>query len=157
MKNLNSLIFAAALSLFAVKESQAQIQEGNFMVGANLADFDLGFQNNNTQFSMSINPKIGYFIQDNVVLGGQFKLGIDAAKNTFGINYGIGAFGRYYIGDPRAVVLRHARFFLEADAGIAGTNHKVTGIPAASTNGLGLGVGPGVAYFITPNIGLEAL
>jgi hypothetical protein len=49
--------------------------------------------------------------------------------------------------------LRHARFFFEANAGIEGTN------PASgdNTNGLGLGIGPGLAYFITPNVGLEGL
>ena len=42
---------------------------------------------------------------------------------------------------------------MEGNAGIEGFN------PAEgdNTNGLGLGFGPGFAYFITPNVGLETL
>jgi hypothetical protein len=68
------------------------------------------------------------------------------------IDYGIGLLGRYYLGQDMNIV-RHSRFFLEGTAGIEGTN------PASgeSTNGLGLGFGPGWTYFITSNVGLEAL
>jgi hypothetical protein len=50
-------------------------------------------------------------------------------------------------------VVKHGRFFIEANAGIEGSNPAV----GESTNGLGLGFGPGFVYFVTPNIGLEAL
>ena len=50
-------------------------------------------------------------------------------------------------------ILNHARFFLEGNVGIEGYN-PATG---DNTNGLGFGVGPGLAYFVTPNIGLEGL
>lgn len=127
------------------------------MVGASLADMNIGLQSGNTDLSLSINPKVGYFIQDNIAIGATVKLGFatDAARNQ--INYGIGAFGRYYIGDKRAILMKHSRFFVEVDAGIVGDNTKPKGQKSITTNGLGLGLGPGVAYFITPNIGLEAL
>lgn len=50
-------------------------------------------------------------------------------------------------------MLKRTRFFLEGNVGIEGYNPAV----GENTNGLGLGVGPGIAYFVTPNIGLEAL
>jgi hypothetical protein len=52
--------------------------------------------------------------------------------------------------------VRHTRFFLEGNVGIEGDNNNFNGVKT-STNGLGLGIGPGLAYFITPNIGLEGL
>lgn len=158
MRKLRQLFLASSILIAGgVGTANAQIQEGNLMVGVNLAHIDLDLQKNNTKFGLGISPKIGYFVQDNLAIGGEVGLGFESAKNTFAINYNISAFGRYYIGDPRAVLLNHSRFFLEANAGIAGRNYKVKDVPSASTNGLGLGVGAGVAYFITPNIGLETV
>jgi len=142
-------------------KATAQLQKGNLMVGANLANLGLRLQSGNTGLSFSVNPKLGYFIQDNIAIGGEVLLGLDHQSvnsiSTNQIDYKLGAFGRYYISDPRAILLKHSRFFLEASAGFQGNNVKTEGRKSVTTNGLGLGVGPGVAYFITPNVGLEAL
>ena len=45
--------------------------------------------------------------------------------------------------------------FIEGNVGIEGSNQVLC--LGESTNGLGLGVGPCLAYFVTPNTGLEAL
>ncbi|HYH56899.1 MAG TPA: porin family protein, partial [Anseongella sp.] len=58
---------------------------------------------------------------------------------------------RYYLSDNDVEIVRDSQFFLEANAGFAGNNG------ASNTNGLGIGFGPGWSYFITENIGLEAL
>lgn len=160
MKKIRTIALAGLL-LAGIAPAGAQIQKGNLMVGANLANLGLGLQSGQTRLSFAINPKLGYFIEDNIVIGGEVQLGLDhrsvSSIATNEINYKIGGFGRYYISDPRAILLKHSRFFLEANAGIRGDNVKTEGAPSVTTNGLGLGVGPGVAYFITPNVGLEAL
>lgn len=156
MKKIQSLYILLCFLTLGNLQSNAQIQEGNLMVGVNIADINLGFQDNHTQFGFGINPKVGYFFDDNWALGSELKFGFNAAKNTHSIDYGIGAFSRYYLGDPRTVLLKYARFFLEADAGIAGRNFKVKNEPSISTNGLGLGFGVGLAYFISSHIGLES-
>lgn len=123
------------------------------MVGGNFADLNLGL-NGAKVFSLDITPKAAWFIQDNVALGGYVNLGIKTAKgSSTTTNYGVGALGRYYTGSD-VQVLRHGRLFAEANVGIGGTNVSDGG---GHTNGLDLGVGPGFAYFITPNIGLETL
>lgn|SRR5690606_6431516 len=151
MKKINTLFLVAVMAISAPAVN-AQIQKGNLMVGANLADLGLGFQSGATTFSLALSPKLGYFIEDNIALGGEVKIGLNTGGGATVFNYGIGAFGRYYIGDSEAILLKHSRFFLEANVGISGVNSN-----NASTNGLGLGFGPGIAYFITENIGLEAL
>lgn len=156
MKKRTILLFVG-IAMACIFRADAQIQKGNLMVGANLADMSLGLQKDNTNFSLSINPKLGYFIQDNIAIGGEVNLGFATAKGYTDINYLVGAFGRYYFSDQQAILLKHSRFFIEANAGISGENHKPKDMPSSSTNGLGIGFGPGVAYFITPNIGLEAL
>lgn len=151
----------ACLTFAGIQKAGAQLQKGNLMVGATLADLGLRLQTSDTRISFNISPKLGYFIQDNIAIGAEVSLGLDhhtvSSISTNQIDYKVGAFGRYYISDPRAILLKHSRFFLEANVGITGNNSKTEGAASVTTNGLGLGVGPGVAYFITPNIGLEAL
>ena len=149
MRNFNLLIAALLISFSA----NAQIQRGNVMVGSNFADINLGLDNSKL-FSVDITPKAAWFIQDNVALGGYVNLGIQTAKNSSTtINYGVGALGRYYTGKD-AELIRHGRFFGEATVGLGGVNVSDGG---GHTNGLNFSAGPGFAYFITPNIGLETL
>lgn len=133
--------------------ANAQIQKGNVLVGGNLANLNLGLDNSKV-FSFDITPKAAWFVQDNIALGAYVNLGLQTAKNSSTTtNYGVGALGRYYTGQD-VEVLRHGRFFGEATAGLGGINVSNGG---GNTNGLDLSVGPGFAYFITPNIGLETL
>jgi hypothetical protein len=149
-KNLLKLLFAGLL--FA-GSAQAQIQKGNVMVGGNLTNINLGLDAPNV-FSIDITPKAAWFIEDNLAVGGYVNFGLETAKNSATTtSYGVGALGRYYAGKD-VEVLKHGRFFAEATVGVGGVNVSNGG---GNTNGLDLSVGPGFAYFITPNIGLETL
>ena len=53
--------------------------------------------------------------------------------------------------------MKKTRWFAEANVGIFGSNTKVSGSPSVNTNGLGIGFGPGLAYFLNENIALEVL
>ena len=151
MKKLILLPFIA-LIIYSGK-SYAQIQRGNFLVGGNLANLNLNLGNDN-YFQVNLTPKAAFFIRDNVALGGYVDFGLATAKGQgTSSSYGVGALGRYYISDPEVNLLRQGRFFLEANAGVEGVSFS----GGSNTTGLGLGAGPGYAYFITPNIGLEAL
>jgi hypothetical protein len=152
-----SLVLIACLGLFGMNKADAQIQKGNLMVGAGLANIDFGLQKG-ASVGLDLHPQIGYFFRDNVAVGALVNFGFNYAKSQgTNINYGIGAFGRYYFTGKQVELIKHARLFAEANVGISGKNTIVTGKPNSSTNGLGIGIGPGVAYFLTPNIGLEAL
>jgi len=150
MKNTTLLLLIAITAMgFG---ASAQIQKGNLMVGGNIANINLGL-NDPKIFSVDVTPKVAWFIEDNIALGGYAQFGLEAAKHTStSTSYGIGALGRYYAG-PAGELISHGRFFAEATAGFGGVN--VSG--ADNTNGLNLSAGPGFAYFITPNIGLEVL
>lgn len=156
MKKISLLLLAGA-AVFFTNSANAQIQKGNIMVGSSLANLDFGLQKG-ASVGVNLHPRVGYFIQDNIAIGGLVNFGFNYAKSQgTNINYGINAFGRYYVSNSEMELLKHTRFFAEANFGINGQNTIVTGKPNSSTNGLGFGVGPGLAYFITPNIGLEAL
>lgn len=148
-------VFLLAATFYLITAAHSQIQKGNVIVGGDIADFDLGL-NKNSNFRMTINPSAAWFIKDNIAVGAYINLGLDAVNGATATTYGIGPVARYYLGSNQVnteSVLRHTRAFVEGNVGIQGSNVS----QGASTNGLGLGIGPGIAYFITPNIGLEGL
>lgn len=142
------------LLLVAQQTINAQIQSGNVMVGGDIARFNLSLDAGGN-FNMLVNPKAAWFIRDNLALGAYLTVGLSTAKDAgTGVTYGVGGLGRYYFNDKNLNdLIGHSRFFVEGNVGIEGDNPAV----GDNTNGLGLGFGPGWAYFITPNIGLEAL
>ncbi|HKG08777.1 MAG TPA: hypothetical protein VKB19_20065 [Pedobacter sp.] len=150
MKNLT---FTFMLCMGVLFGANAQIQKGNVMMGANISDISFGLDKPNV-FSLSINPKAAWFVQDGLALGGDVSFGLATAKGSgTDISYGVGALGRYYGSTGANEVVRNSRFFGEATIGVSGVNPSEGG----NTNGLGFSFGPGFTYFVTPSIGLEGL
>ena len=145
----------AILSLLFTQKTNAQLEKGNVLVGTDVAHFDFNL-GKSSGFDINIEPKAAWFINNNVAVGAFVQLGF--AKSGEGAptttTYGVGPLARYYFNDPKMNLLKHGRWFAEGNVGIQGVNVSEGG---GSTNGLGLGVGPGYAYFITPNVGLETL
>lgn len=132
----------------------SQTQKGNILAGGNIGNINLGLKKG-TGFSLTINPKLGFFIKDNVAIGPDVLLGVSTSPGTTTFDYNVGGLARYYFSDKQNLTpLKHSSFFVEGNLGIGGSNTSNGG---GNTNGLGLGIGPGYAYFITPNIGLETL
>jgi hypothetical protein len=135
----------------------AQIQEGNWMVGSSLVTSNFGL-NTGGGYNIALQPKGAYFIKDNVAVGGYVNLGISKVTNgsPTRFDYAVGGLGRYYLSPGEKGVdnlLNHGRWFFEGNVGIGGSSVE----SGNSTTGLDFGVGPGYSYFITPNIGLEGL
>ena len=137
--------------------SFAQTQKGNVLIGADLTNIGVNFQKDNTQFSLNINPKAGWFVRDNLAVGGDVNLGLNTQKGATTVNYGVGVFARKYSGSAVTNLARTGKWFVEANTGIYGINTSGTNLVKSSTNGLGIGLGPGYSYFISENIALEAL
>lgn len=151
MKKLTYLFFAAMIGF--TMNAKAQIQQGNVLVGADFANFNVGLSKPNV-IDLNLTPSAAWFIQDNVALGGYVNFGLQTAKgSSTTTTYGVGALGRYYTGKD-VEVLKHGRFFGEATFGFGGTSVSDGG---GSTNGINFSFGPGFAYFVTPSIGLETM
>ncbi len=147
------IIVLAITGIFFITSAQSQIRRENVMIGGNISNMSLSLDDGGA-FNMTLSPKAAWFIRNNLAVGAYVDFNLMTAKGISpAINYGVGALGRYYINDPEINVLRKTRFFGEATVGIEGYN------PSAgnNTNGLGVSAGPGISYFITPNIGLEGL
>ncbi|HNP23118.1 MAG TPA: outer membrane beta-barrel protein [Panacibacter sp.] len=150
-------IFLTACTLLIITAAFSQTQRGNVLVGAELANIGFNFQEENTQFSFNLSPKAAWFLRDNVAIGPEVLLGLNTQKGATSVDYGVGIFGRKYLGAGATNLARTTKWLLEANAGIYGTNLSGDEVEKTSTNGLGLGFGPGIAYFLNPNISLEAL
>ncbi|MEI7486406.1 MAG: hypothetical protein WCJ72_03155 [Chryseobacterium sp.] len=155
---MKKLILSGILAVAGLTTTMnAQIQEGNWLVGSSLLSSNFGL-NTGGGYSIALQPKGAYFIKDNVAVGGYVNLSISKVTNgsPTDFTYGVGALGRYYLSPGEKGVdnlLNHGRWFFEGNLGVGG--RSVEG--GNSTTGLDFGVGPGYSYFITPNIGLEGL
>lgn len=142
-----------AVMVFLYFSVSAQLQSGAVMLGSDISHFDVSL-NEGGNFEMGLNPKVGWFVRNNMALGAFVDFTLATAKNMgTATNYGVGLFGRYYISDATINLLQQSRFFAEASAGIMGYNPY----SGSNTNGLGIGFGPGIAYFISRNVALESL
>jgi hypothetical protein len=151
MKNITSAFIVACMVLGTT--AKAQLQQGNFLVGADIANFKLGL-NKGGLFNIDLSPKLAFFVQNDLAVGAYIDFSLITAKGAgTNLDYGIGALGRYYLSGADVDLLGRSRLFFEGTVGINGTN------PASgeNTNGLGLSIGPGLAHFITSNVALEAL
>ena len=150
MRKIFFMLFVILLG--SAVTAKAQLEEGNVIIGGHLANMGFGL-GEKSSFALGISPKVGYFIEDNIAVGGKVSLGYQTVEREGNIfDYAINAFGRYYLQPGEKGVqtpLNHGRFFAEVGAGIAGTN--------GASLGFNLNFGPGYAYFITPNVSLEAL
>ena len=154
-----TLLVLGVLCLLITQKATAQLEPGNVIVAADLANFRIGLKSGQ-ETSLQLTPKAMWMLNSNVAIGAYVDLGYSAVKDAYNnFTYGVGPIGRYYVNDPKMNLLKHGRWFGEANVGIGGINYndKSADDNDRSTNGLDLGFGPGYAYFITPNISFETL
>ena len=154
-KTLSILVL---LSLLLTQKINAQLESGNVLVGADIANFRIALKSGQ-ETSIQLTPRAAWFIKNNVAIGPYATLGYAAVKDSYtNFTYGFGGFGRYYVSKPELSPLKQGRFFGAANVGIGGINYndKTPDDNDRSTNGLDIGIGAGYAYFITTNISFEA-
>ena len=160
MKKIYVVMFIG-LSILSSLNSEAQTQKNWFIIGGDIANLNVGLQKNNSTFNFDFTPRIAWFLRDNLAVGLYALAGIGSTKTgtitSTSFNYGIGPVARYYFTGKALESVNKTRWFADANVGINGSNNKTTGQPSVTTNGLGVGFGPGLAYFINRNIALEAL
>lgn len=153
MKKVLLLASAFCLAGFV---SSAQTQKGYYLIGGNIGNIGGTFQGGSSSFNFNLSPKVAWFVKDRLAIGGQVDLGVGSAKNAgTQFTYSVGPMARYYFTKNEVgEFVKHTTIFAEANVGIGGTNNSKSKV---STNGFNAGVGPGLAYFVTENVALEAL
>lgn len=120
------------------------IQAGNWIVGGSLGS--LGYNFSSESFNLNLNPKLGYFVLDNVAVGVGAIVGLSTMQDDDNIwSYGLVPFARYYFPEGASVT---GRFFGEVEAGVSGSTF------ASDASFLG-GVKAGYAHFITNSVAIE--
>jgi len=140
--------------------ASAQTETRNFMVGGNLLTSSVNFQKDNTGFDLALQPKVGYFINENVVLGVSLELGVNAVKSNMTMNYGITPFTRIFVGKKSVESIhRSMMFFVEVGGGFGGRNSRFENSDGTKTNVTSNGAvfyaGPGVDFFLNKSVAFE--
>lgn len=176
-----SLVF---ILLFSVNVIYGQFTKGTRTIGAFLGS--TGFSNlsstytatngnniNNTKnqnFNLSVSPSMGWFINENVLVGGNLNFNLNITKYTErgyltnkGNNFtaGVGAFGRYYFGKsgfmPYTQVTLGTAFgsgSTDFTANYSNYSAKGTGKQSGIFNFSG-GAGLGITKMLSKNTGLD--
>jgi hypothetical protein len=141
MKKIILAVFLSAI----ITAINAQTEKGDWLVGGRI---DLNTSNNNTHIGFS--PNGGYFIINNLAIGGNLMIDYSKSGNGKVTDLGFGPFARYYF--TRAM----ARPLLQASVDYISRQIKN---PASSTtnNGVNLFLGGGLAVFINQNVAIEIL
>lgn len=124
------------------------IQEGNWLVGAEIANIGHNFKSET--FTLDVAPRAGYFLSDNAVIGAQVQLGLSIYDGGESFRYGLTPFVRYYF--PEGAAPTH-RWFGEAVLGFAGSSEEDSDGDAAFSRVYG--VKAGYAHFVASNVALE--
>jgi hypothetical protein len=142
-----SLLLCACMTvIFALgNRAEAQTQKGDWLVGGLL---DLNTAKNSTTFEFS--PNVGYFILENLAIGGTLVYSYDKLGDLKVTSFGIGPFMRYYFGDTKI------RPFFAGD--MTFEKQKFTTTAGSSTeDAFNWFLGGGAAFFINENVAVDGL
>jgi len=156
---MKKLFLAAVIAAFGfTANAQDETPAFGFGEGDLFIEGNVGFSSTNDKNTdekangFNITPSVGYFITDDIAVGGTFSLnsykqevsGTDT-EDQFG--FGIGAFGRYYFLDLGERFKTNAEFGL----GYLSMDDKLADV---KENTFGAGLGLGMNYFVTEKIAL---
>jgi len=134
---MKKFLLSVCFSLIACGLLQAQTERGNLLLGGN-AGLNLYKADGQGKYSfnLDLNPKVGFFLVDNLAVGAQVWGDIRKRAGINGVNSQIlfGPFGRYYFHN----------LFLEANVGVYDRD-------------VFAGMGLGYAFFVTNNVAIEPI
>ncbi len=133
-------IFTFLLSSFWMA---AQTESGSMMIGGT-GGINFGDERSNLQ----LNPAVGFFVADQIAVGGMLNLRYSKVGEAKVTNFGIAPFGRYYFTDEMPV-----KFFGQALIGF--NSIKPKGVDATNFTVFGLGVG--MDYFFNNRVAFELI
>jgi hypothetical protein len=138
-------ILIPCILFFSVQIASAQTDKGDWMVGGT---FSLNTAKNNTTISLS--PNAGYFLVDNLLLGGRVGYEYSELGTTKVSAFDIGPFTRYYFKG------RRARPFGEFDMNFQSAK-LTTDLGSSTESAVGFFIGGGLALFLNDNVALETV
>ncbi|MBF4492721.1 porin family protein [Flavobacterium sp. MR2016-29] len=141
-------IFLTAIAVLGFTFANAQTtgftKGDTFISGA----FNIGSEKTGDAKSsgFEIEPSVGYFVSENIALGGKLGFGSVKVGDNKANSFTAGAFGRYYFTPA-------SQFSVYGQAGLDFTNSKSGDF---KTNEYGVNVGLGLSYFLSNHFAIEA-
>lgn len=159
---MKKLLALSLFSLLFISLVNGQTQSGTLFIGAE-SKMNFSSQNSKSKYdgktvgdgssmtTFDFNLTLGYFVIDNLVLGISPGISHQESKGYTTNAYVIGPLARYYFGAT------NVKPFLLGEAGFVGSKSTIDYFGNSSQSGGYLGIGGGVAIFITKNIAVEGL
>jgi hypothetical protein len=144
MKKIALSVLAVTIMIIA---ANAQTEKGDWMVGGNIA---INTPSGNSEFTIA--PMGGYFFANNFVAGLNVNMNFETVSSSSTAIIAAGPFARYYIN------IKNSTFkpFFHAEYNLGNAETKVSGVETSNTTGAFF-LGAGGAFFINPNVALEAV
>ncbi len=160
------ILSAAALFIFGFANAQDVVTttdasgfgfaQSDVFVEGNLSFSSSNDKNTDLKESdFSFNPKLGYFISDDLAIGAEVSIGsgktkLDGTAVDENSNFGAGVFARYYFLDLGQ------RFKTYGELGAGFTSNK-DGLSDAEvkSSGFGIGIDLGINYFVNQNLAIN--
>ncbi len=141
---------AFILSLLIISISQAQTSRGSTLAGGGLnLFFPTGGDSDNFRFDFQ--PRVGFFVANNVAVGGMLPITINRTGNTRVSSIGIKPFGRFYVGGSQLKLFLEGRFGLQHFT----TRDVPSDRRTDQFDELSVGFGAGLAAFFNKHVALE--
>jgi hypothetical protein len=125
--------------------ASAQTEKGDWLVGGLL---DLNTAKNSTTFNFS--PNAGYFLANNLAIGGNLVFAYDKLGDLKVTTFGIGPFVRYYFTDDKV------RPFFAGDMTFEKRKVEQT-VGSFTEDAFSWFLGGGAAFFINENVAVDGL
>ena len=143
-----NFLITSLIIVFFTLTANSQIAKSNWMVGGD-GNYSIHTYNGVGLISLSINPDIGYFIKDKLVIGSNLNyIYYGSSERSSSRTIGIGVFTRYYFLKPQKT------FNLFSQVHYNYNNYK-SYTASSSTNFHKYGVKSGAVVFFTNSVGLE--
>jgi outer membrane protein len=151
------LTFAAVFAFGFANAQEATTTDGGFAKGDLFLTGSFGISSEKTgddkSNSFTVAPSLGYFVSDKIAIGGRILYTSDKAESgnvdTQDLTtLGIAGFARYYWTPANKFSI-----FGEAEVAYVSAENNLTDVKG---NGFGLGLAPGVSYFLSSNFAIEA-
>ncbi|MGX7666877.1 outer membrane beta-barrel protein [Flavobacterium pedocola] len=156
-----TLMILSAVFAFGFANAQEEVKEagnGGFAKGDLFVSGAFGFSSDKTgdakSSSFEIEPKVGYFVTENIAIGAKLGFGSEKAEDAAGnetqddSSFTFGAFGRYYMTPAN-------QFSVFGQLGVDFTNTE-DNLADAKMKEFGINAGLGLSYFVSNNFAIEA-
>lgn len=167
MKELKVIVAGVLLVCFSIS-AHAQTEKGKYFIGGgtNLSlsiinskmKSDEGTENDGDFTSLSLSPKVGYFVMDGVAIGTEFPMSYSKAKYPDGYTFksyqiAIAPFLKYYAGTGKVVP------FFEGKVGFGkvkvGVNNTIDPFNDYTTSLFLYSIKGGLGFFLNERIAIE--